>query len=190
MKEMAVVWLPYANVTNSVQALSDDDLIEQIRQCELLVQMLAEEATDSRLLVVQMWRGYETCVVTYLLQACQEFDRRAPRWKHLTLALVRRVWLRAEGVGWPRGKPMPRWFGSRLVHMSHQSQLMRRRPTHYARQWPTVPLDMPLLWPCNTPNRFEFEVRVSRADQQRLLARELVLRTKTTDGRMEGIKVS
>jgi len=183
-----LVILPYANVTDSLRILCNDDLIDQIRQCEIILQILAEPNTDeSKLLVHKMWRGYESAVLWHTIQACQEFDLRAPQWQRRTLAVTRRSWLRAQKAGWRLPPLMPRWFGYRLVHMSHQSHLIRHRPDTYARHWPDVPLDMPLLWPQNVPGRFEFTIDISALHRQALTRGELVLRTTSTDRRMKGM---
>lgn len=41
---------------------------------------------------------------------------------------------------------MPAWFTPELV-LSHQSNLIRKKPEHYRPLWPDVPDDLPYIWP-------------------------------------------
>jgi hypothetical protein len=42
---------------------------------------------------------------------------------------------------------VPPWFGSPEFHLSHQSNLIRKKPEHYQQLWPSVPDNLPYVWP-------------------------------------------
>lgn len=174
-------WLPVANVTASMQALHDDDLDSQIIEAGLCLRELFGDA--QRTPTGAMWHGYEGGLWSYFLHACQEQQRRGVD----TSALVTRGFRLL-----PRGEVlrpyMPRWYGYRPIHLSHASTLIRQRPDHYARLWPEVPLDMPLLWPRNTEGHFDFSIRISSRDRQALLDGSLVL-SLNADGPLGKVKV-
>jgi hypothetical protein len=47
---------------------------------------------------------------------------------------------------WKQWPAAPEWFTPELV-VSHQSNLIRKKPEHYLPLWPNVPDDLPYLWP-------------------------------------------
>lgn len=42
---------------------------------------------------------------------------------------------------------IPPWLGMRALHLSHQSNLVRKDPEHYGRLFQNVPGDLPYVWP-------------------------------------------
>lgn len=161
-------WLPVANVTESAKALHDEDLRTQIVDAGLALRALAEHQDG---LVCRMWTGYEGGLLAYFLRLCHELEYRGVSAEHF----IRRGWKLFGVAGFDVRPLMPRWFGYRPIHLSHASTLMRQRPTHYARLWPQVPLDMPLLWPRNTDGRFDFSITLSTTDRAAMLRGDLVL---------------
>lgn len=45
---------------------------------------------------------------------------------------------------------MPPWFGWVDFHVSHQSNLIRKKPEYYQKFWPSVKTDLPYIWPSLT----------------------------------------
>ena len=41
----------------------------------------------------------------------------------------------------------PPWIGWDTFHLSHQSNLVRKDPKHYRKFFPTVPDNLPYIWP-------------------------------------------
>lgn len=152
-------WLPVANLTTTMQALHDDDLAH-VTEAALGTLLLMDRSVQRVAYPVLMaWSGYPGGLWSYFLQACQERIRRGED----VVEYVQQARRDTEGLDL---RPiMPRWFGYRAVHLSHASNLMRERPTYYARLWPTVPLDMPMLWPVNTDGHFDFSIRIRRVER-------------------------
>jgi hypothetical protein len=167
-----MTYLPLANVTLSVQSLHDSDLSLQIIEAGRALRQCSVKKYSS-FDIVAMWRGYEGGLYHYFLQCCREAQRRdlldVMRFLRAGHALV-------VGAGWHARPPlMPRWYGSRRIHQSHASTLIRLRPDHYAHHWPDVPLDMPVLWPRNHDRMFDYSIRLSHDDRRKILRGELTL---------------
>lgn len=164
-------WLPVANLTATVHTLHDDDLAETTESA-LATLICLKKNTQRDSWNVSMWRGYPGGVWVYFLQACQELERRgADRKYYRELVQYGNV----VSSGMDLRPVMPRWFGYRAVHLSHASTLIRERPTHYARCWPEVPLDMPMLWPVNKDGHFDFSIRIRRPDRELIVTGARVL---------------
>jgi hypothetical protein len=165
-------WLPAANTQESMRCLHDDDLIVQIREARNLLRAMAAETSESRLLMVRMWRGYEGGLLNYVGTACQEYERRTSRHDH-TQPILAEAWRLRGQRQWPIAPLYPRWYGYAPIHQSHRSTLIRQRPAYYARLWVDTPLDMPVLWPQNKKGAFDFSVTLSAVDREKVKRGEL-----------------
>ena len=101
---------------------------------------------------VRMWRGFEEAVTRYGLDMCAAWTAlgRADTCA-TTLAADLRT---ATGLTTVRTQPelaeanaLPPWLGDPALHRSHQSALVRKDPDHYGPLFPTVPDDLPYVWP-------------------------------------------
>lgn len=86
----------------------------------------------------RMWRGHETALALYGETVCREWIRRG----YKDTMLERFVNLTA-------GAPvsMPAWLGDERVHISHQSNLVRKDGEFYGPIFPDVPPDLEYVWP-------------------------------------------
>jgi hypothetical protein len=82
---------------------------------------------------VLMWRGYEPALYEYGRIVCVEWIRRGFRDTMLERFPIEPVIL-------------PYWLGDSRLHLSHQSNLIRKYPEHYRRYFPTVADDLPYYW--------------------------------------------
>jgi Pyrimidine dimer DNA glycosylase len=96
---------------------------------------------------VRMWAGYEEAVTRYGLTICHH-------WRTLGHADTCAGSLVRELSTTPRSQrslaeasDLPPWLGDPAFHRSHQSALLRKHPSHYAPLFPTVPNDLPYVWP-------------------------------------------
>lgn len=89
-----------------------------------------------------MWRGYEQALALYGLAGLDELLRRGKDYHHHR-AEFEAYLARADLVS----IPMPPWLGCRAFHRSHRSNLVRKDPGWYRRFFPTVPADLPYVWP-------------------------------------------
>lgn len=177
-----MTFIPVANLTDTVRALHDEDLEIQMLDAGRALRQCAENYPS---LIVPMWRQHEGGLLSYFLSVCKELQRRSigrgVEWA------IRQGWLIAEEASWDIRPLMPRWFGYRPIHDSHASALIRHRPTHYARMWPNVPLDMPTLWPRYSSGQFDFSVGITDKHRQHILDGSMVLPLKEQYlGRVEG----
>lgn len=82
---------------------------------------------------VLMWREYEPALYEYGRLVCVEWIRRGFQDTMLERFPVEPVTL-------------PSWLGDSRLHLSHQSNLIRKYPEHYRRYFPTVADDLPYYW--------------------------------------------
>jgi pyrimidine dimer DNA glycosylase len=92
--------------------------------------------------VVLMWRGFEPVLDDYQRAVCAEWVRRGFR----DTCSVKTTGLLLES-GVARSVGAPAWLGHPPLHLSHQSNLVRKDPAIYAERFPGVPHDLPYVWP-------------------------------------------
>lgn len=174
---MFTVYTPYSDTTKSARCLDDDLLWQQLHEMPLLCQAIADSIETTRLLVVRQWRGYEGFLANYTHRMQIEAQRRDlgvwdDEWQTSPYAQVWSVMRKAQFN--PASRP-PRWIGGHWFLESQRSNLIRLNPEHYAHQFPTARLDMPFLYPQNTPDRFDYTVTMNRADRILCAGGELVI---------------
>jgi Pyrimidine dimer DNA glycosylase len=92
--------------------------------------------------VVLMWRGFESVLGDYQQAVCAEWVRRGFR----DTCSAKTTGLLLES-GLARSPGRPDWLGQPSLHLSHQSNLIRKDPAVYAERFPGVPDDLPYVWP-------------------------------------------
>lgn len=90
---------------------------------------------------VRMWEGHVDLLVRYGVAVCGVWRSRGYRDTLLD------YFMSAPVVG--DGHIDPPWLGDEAFHISHQSNLIRKLPSHYAPQFPNVPDNLPYLWPAS-----------------------------------------
>jgi hypothetical protein len=90
-----------------------------------------------------MWIGYEWSLLQYQEAVCAEWTQQGG-YKDTCLAKTRELY--HEFRGDDRGYD-PWWLTIPSLHISHQSNLIRKDPKYYAPQFPGVPPDLPYYWP-------------------------------------------
>ena len=100
---------------------------------------------------VKMWSGHEEALGAYGLAITDEW-RRGGRADTCEASI--RAELASAGIAPVRSQQelrdvgaLPSWLGNRRFHRAHQSALVRKDPDHYRRWFPTVPDDLPYVWP-------------------------------------------
>ena len=83
---------------------------------------------------VLMWRGYEDSLNLYGREMCLEWRERG----YTDNMLERFVC-----VGDPQP---PTWLGDNRIHLSHQSNLIRKDPLYYQPLFPNVPNNLAYFW--------------------------------------------
>lgn len=87
---------------------------------------------------VKMWRGYRTALAYYGFIICSEWRERGYNDSLLPQFVVE---IGEDPIDFPH------WLGNDDMHTSHQSNLVRKLPEHYAPFFPDVPDDLPYVWP-------------------------------------------
>jgi len=85
---------------------------------------------------VLMWEGYEGALSEYGRIVCVEWRERG---------YVDNMYDRfpVEPV------ELPKWLGDDRLHLSHQSNLIRKYPEHYRQHFPDVEDNLPYFWVAN-----------------------------------------
>lgn len=86
---------------------------------------------------IKMWRGCESGLAAYTIAMCNEWKARG--YKDTCADKVRGL-ITPELV-------YPSWWGTKAVHDSHRSNLIRKLPEFYFQLWPQVAADLPYEWP-------------------------------------------
>jgi len=83
---------------------------------------------------VTMWRGHTNCLALYYNTTLEEWERRG--YHNIKLSRI------------PIIGPVifPKWMGNYQFHLSHQSNLIRKKPEHY-KQFFNVDGSLPYIWP-------------------------------------------
>jgi hypothetical protein len=139
-------FLPYADFAKSAQCLDYRRLGKQRVECKQILRALGVQVGEqiikpsgwSNHPAVRMWRGHESCLMYYAQQICLEWIKRG----YNDTLLDQFTALRDPDV-WS----VPSWLGDSEFHDSHKSNLKRKDIVHYGAQWPTVPANLPYIWP-------------------------------------------
>jgi hypothetical protein len=146
-------FLPYADFRRCARVLDVRRLGKQ--RVEVLQILRAGARTSGGWVhhpAVLMWRGYEEALARYGLDITQ-------RWcalGHADTCAVKitddyRTLYGGDTVRTQRelrdAGALPPWLGNRALHRSHQSSLVRKDPAHYRQFFPSVPDDLPYVWP-------------------------------------------
>ena len=141
-------FLPYADFTASSAVLDDRRLGKQrVETFQILRALTWPRYAWKNHPAVSMWRGFVPALVAYGLANCREWSRRGYQ------DTVSRSLLEFTGGRTPSDEVLtapgevPPWLGLDLLHLSHQSSLVRKEPQWYRPYFPDVPDDLPYWWP-------------------------------------------
>lgn len=133
-------FLPYADFTESARALDYRRLGKQRVEAKQILNALAGLSKGwTNHPATRMWRGHEYYLALYGFIVCREWIARGYN-DSLTPWFFR---LLSELPD----TPPPPWLDNADLHLSHQSNLIRKDPEFYAPLFPGVPSDLPYVWP-------------------------------------------
>lgn len=95
---------------------------------------------------VKMWRGHEWSLLKYQYAICQEWAIECG-FKDTCLAKSIRLYFEHFDPDARADHSDPPWLGDPELHLSHQSNLIRKDPEYYSKRFPGVPDDLPYIWP-------------------------------------------
>lgn len=91
-----------------------------------------------------MWKGYENSLARYGLALAKEMEERGG-WKQEVTDRWIKFW--SEAVKSTKNTGDPPWLGNKEFHRSHQSNLIRKDKNYYEKLFPSVPDNLPYIWP-------------------------------------------
>ena len=137
-------FLPYANPAKSAEALDYRRLGKQrVETYQILNSLIGASNGWLNHPAVKMWAGYEIALADYGLAMCDEWIARG--YKDTTRDKILEI-KRGLVAGGESGET-PRWLGEENLHLSHQSNLLRKDPIYYGQLFIGIPDDMPYVWP-------------------------------------------
>lgn len=88
---------------------------------------------------VKMWQEHLNSLIDYGVAMCDEWIRRGYKdtCRDKLLALFDAN----------LSSDFPEWFGDERLHISHQSNLIRKMPDFYLEKFSDIPPDLPYFWP-------------------------------------------
>lgn len=135
-------FLPYPSFEDSAAVLDLKRLGKQrVENLQIMKSLLMRRGWVNHP-ATKMWRSYEYALLLYQDAIVAEWQKHgyADTCMSQTLALFFKY--REEGDA-----DAPWWLGNEDLHISHQSNLIRKNPDHYGPLFPGVPDDLPYLWP-------------------------------------------
>lgn len=135
-------FLPFESFYDSAQVLDRQRLGKQrVEVFQLLKALNGESKGWVNHPAARMWRGYEKTLVVYGTTICAEWKNRG--YKDSMQARIGEYFYKFPDAADGR----PAWLGDEEFHRSHQSNLVRKFPEHYHWLFPSVPNDLPYIWP-------------------------------------------
>lgn len=137
-------FLPYPSFTRSAAVLDRQRLGKQRVEAKQILQCLLGEGSLRwrNHPAVKMWAGHEIALAQYGEAICEEWIKRGYRDSLLPFFQSR--------IG-DNMADMPSWLGDVAFHRSHQSNLIRKMPEHYALIFTngSIPISatLPYIWP-------------------------------------------
>ncbi len=133
-------FLPYPNYYESAKVLDRQRLGKQrVEVKQILNSLLGHSKGWINHPAVKMWRGHEYALTSYGLAICYEWIDRGYKDSLAKEFIELRLML---GPGHE-----PPWRLDERIHLSHQSNLVRKDPAHYRQFFPDVPDNLAYFWP-------------------------------------------
>jgi len=133
-------FLPYEDFKQSAKSLDRQRLGKQrVENIQIMKALYLPEYGWQNHPAVKMWRGYELHLMQYQEAICNEWTSRG--YKDTCLEKTRDFL--SDKIA---SKARPSWLGNVQLHLSHQSNLVRKAPEHYGPMW-DVSNDLEYVWP-------------------------------------------
>jgi len=134
--------LPYPNLTKTAEVLDYRRLGKQrIETLQILHTLTGVSHGWRNHPAVKMWEGHEVVLADYGIAMCEEWIARG--YKDTTLPRLREIRDNLEN----QVRELPSWWGEEALHLSHQSNLIRKDPIFYGQLFSGIPDNLPYYWP-------------------------------------------
>ena len=129
-------FLPYPDFVQSMRTLDYRRLGKQrVEAYQILNTLTGKSNGWFNHPAVKMWRGYEEALSEYMNCAIEEWVYRGYQ-NNMKVVITDMAYI-----------VMPPWIGDPDLHLSHQSNLLRKFPEHYSNFFVGVSSDLPYFWP-------------------------------------------
>jgi hypothetical protein len=133
-------FLPYPDFSQSAACLDRQRLGKQrVEAKQIYLALTQPDYGWQRHPAVTMWRGHTTSLAIYGFTICAEWRKRGYNDTLQDWFNERSYCVLADL------SPSP-WLTPEFC-LSHQSNLIRKLPSHYGPLWPDVPNNLPYIWP-------------------------------------------
>lgn len=134
-------FLPFNDFAKSAQSLDYRRLGKQrVETLQIINALMGKTKGWVNHPATRMWTGHEHLLAVYGKEMCLEWIRRGYK-----DSLLQRF---EEFCSmFPKKEQGPVWLGDERLHLSHQSNLVRKLPEFYSPVFPGVPDNMPYFWP-------------------------------------------
>ena len=145
-------FLPYASFIESAKVLDYRRLGKQrVEALQILRTIHAGESAKGwrNHPAVTMWRGHELALCSYGLSMCTEWrergykDNLGEQFLNLSIGIATKI---HEHGGSTADANLPAWLGDDRLHLSHQSNLIRKDPEYYKLKFPNAPEGLAYFW--------------------------------------------
>lgn len=146
-------FLPYPDFVVSAKVLDYRRLGKQrVEALQILNTLLGISKGWSSHPAVKMWRGHELLLVEYGIAMCDEWIARGYKdtCRDKIIELGRKAVAELPAAESQEREPQPAapsWLGNKELHISHQSNLIRKDPIYYSPIFSGVPDNLPYVWP-------------------------------------------
>jgi len=137
-----MTFLPFENFEKCARVLDDKRLYKQIVECKQILIALEPNSKSKwkNHPIVKMWFKYENALRYYQFCMLKEWVKR--RWDVTIEYLPPEI----PTLFVMFKHNYPKWLGDKELHLSHQSNLLRKNPEHYKRFFKNVPDNLPYKW--------------------------------------------
>ena len=134
-------FLPYADYELSALCLNNEHLDNQRIEAKRILDILIRNVMKNNSPVVLMWKDYEEALKLYFNVVQSEWLSRGYK-----------SFISKENFNQHK-LIMPKWFGDKRLHLSHQSNLLRIDFKYYSKLGWEVGKDLDYYWPPKSDNQ-------------------------------------
>lgn len=151
-------FLPFPDFSDSAATLDTKRLGNQRNECLVIMRALLRCYSDgisvrvvsnpgyAHHAVTRMWNGFEGSLFSYFSAIVHEW-RDVRGFKDGTYDRMSAMMDYASSRGRIFHQRDPLWIGDNPFHLAHQSNLIAKKPEHYASLFPGVPDNLPYIYP-------------------------------------------
>ena|ERR1051326_8000535 len=134
-------FLPYSNFDECARVIDNKRLWKQILEADGLIRLILDQKVKSHWRnhpCYKMWQNHPKALTLYRNIFVNEWMRR----RLFLPPFINLINQEEQANEW-----FPSWLGNKTLHLSHQSNLVRKNPECYRKFFPDVPDNIPYYWP-------------------------------------------